>query len=122
MSRRQRCFHALKLKDELIEIWGECKAHGRPEPLRRDVDVALERLLAFLLSEFRGEVDLAQMNKLVLEAKPVTVDLLETVSDGMVTFAVMREVLYKHRVLFNPKQVGHYQEFSKRYLQYLLKA
>lgn len=78
----------------------------------------VDALLGFLLAAFAlAPVDPADIRAAL--AGEVDTDLddhgLALIADGAVPVAVMRELLHRHRIVFDPARVPHWNAFVERY-------
>lgn len=80
-----------------------------------------EDLIEFLIDKFDGEIDPSQLPKIFSSGvNQLDSQALEQVPEPMVPVAIMREVLYTHKVMFSFKNVGNWKTFVARYGRYIM--
>lgn len=84
------------------------------------VEEHAETLFAFLVTAFNGEITAEQTRTVLAQNRDyLSADVLADMPDAYVPIAVVRAVLFKHRVMFNPTSTKHWSVFNKRYGRFL---
>lgn len=116
-DRRSR---ALLHARDLLVAWDAYK-NDRNAFAMAVVEEQAEALFAFLVTAFEGDITFEQGRDLMTRDRDyLSAEVLDDTPDAYVPIAVVRTVLFKHRVMFNPTSTKHWSVFSKRYGKFLL--
>lgn len=112
---------AIDKAQEVIDAWAACKLAGKTPGTRAVVDIKAEELIDVLLNDFAGDVNATQIVTVFDGSqKWLTVEALNSIPDEMVPVAVVRELLWKHKIMFNPTNVTNWSAFVQRFGKYIL--
>lgn len=112
-SRRE----ALDRTAEFIRAWEECRNTGQQPFQVASLHQQAEDLIAYLMRAFPGDPPTPDMVKAVVASRDnfLHADILATIPDVMVPFAVINSAIRTHRVMLNLRQVANWSEMMKRY-------
>lgn len=115
---------AIEKAQEVVDAWGACIASGRSLTSKAVVDLKTEELIDVLLECFdSGEIDQGKLVALFDESGSLLeMERLGQIPEAMVPVAIMREVLHRHRVMFNPKNVANWKAFVMRFGRYIMQS
>lgn len=112
---------------DVITAWKACVSSHKTPGSRAVVDIKTEDLIEVLLEDsFNGEVSEEEVQQVFSangrhcteDAIPVSV--LRDVPEALIPVVIMREVLHVHRVMFNPKNVANWKQFTQKFGKYML--
>lgn len=106
---------------EVVDINESYRAESRPE-VRSRLMHSIDRLLGFLISQYRTPVSVDDVRH-VMNGPGVSIlsaNELRGLPDGLIPVAIMRELLAKHRIVFDPKVIPNWTTFSQRYMSLVL--
>lgn len=109
---------------EVVTLNAGYRADRLPESLERMV-MKFDRLLGFLLSQFRVETTTEEVRRVMKNTANIDAlneDELSDLSDGVVPIALVRELLSKHRIMIDPRKLGNWDAFATRYEMSVLYA
>jgi hypothetical protein len=122
-NRDQFRDYAIDKAREVVDAWAVCVASGRTIGSKAVVDIKTEELIAILLENFQGTIEADRLAQVFNSGVSyLEYEELLNVPDPMVPVAVMREVLHKNKVTFNPKNVANWREFVMRFGRYIMSA
>lgn len=114
---------AVDLANDLLQGWQEYLQDEKSDQLRTRVDVQAEALLNFLMTHFQGTLSRAGVAQMFKSTESgLDPAYLATLPDGSVPVAVMREVLNRSKVMFNPRYVPSWKTYVRRYGENILNA
>lgn len=114
---------AIDKAQEVIDAWVACNNAGKTPGARAVVDIKAEELIDHLLAEFDGDLSKFQVVAVFDGSQQwLTTDALAQIPDEMVPIAVVRELLWKHKIMFNPKNVSNWSVFVQRFGRYILSS
>lgn len=109
---------------EVVSLHQRYIQHKQNDVLDR-LMMKFDHLLGFLMSQF-GLVPSPEEIRHVLNnvenIDALNEDVLGDMTDGIVPIALVREIVRKHRVLIDPRKLGHWQDFISRYQLSILYA
>lgn len=122
--------HEMTEREEVIEraqavvaARQACIDAGRSKESVAVVERTLNDLLDYVLLNFTGPVDHAQMRTMFAAGTPKLVPGgLDHVPNQLVPVAVMREILHTYRVQFNHRAVPGWRAFNERYSGFIIGA
>jgi len=109
---------------EVVSLNASYKADRLPESMDR-MSTKLDRLLGFLLSQFRVETNTDEVRRVMKNTHAINAlneDELGTLADGVVPIALIRELLAKHRIMIDTSRLGNWAAFVNRYETSVLHA
>lgn len=109
---------------EVVSLNASYKADRLPDSLNRMIN-KFDRLLGFLLSQFRVETTTDEVRSVMQRTSFIDAlneDELSDLSDGVVPIAIVRELLSKHRIMIDPRKLGNWDAFASRYEMSVLHA
>lgn len=118
-DRRNR---ALIHARDLIAAWTDYSTNKSTFKMA-EVETAAEALFVHLLTAFQGEITPEQGRELMTKNRDyLAPEVLADTPDAFVPIALIRTVLFKHRVMFNPASTRHWAVFVERYGRHLRAA
>jgi hypothetical protein len=115
VAREDNRERALAHARDLIQAWEAAKADKSPFNVAK-VESRAEALFAFLLDTFHGEITAEQSRELVSGNRDYLArDVLDALPDPFVPLAIIRTVIFRHRVMFSPQRTVGWKVFNERY-------
>jgi hypothetical protein len=107
---------ALARTTEFVRAWEECRDSGQQPFQVASLHQQAEDLIDYLLRTFPGEPS-QDMVKAVVGSRDnyLHADMLATLPDVMVPFAIVHAAIRNHRMMLNLGQVSNWSTLMKRY-------
>lgn len=115
-----RIEHTVCLASRVVENWKLYK-EDKAEHTRRQIDFDLSDLISFMLDSYIGGFSVDDL-KLVFDHDGNLLDTkyLHTLPQAIIPVAVMREVMGRRRVIVSRKRIPVWEQFSKRYGDFIV--
>lgn len=113
---------------DVITAWKACVSSHKTPGSRAVVDIKTEDLIEVLLEKsFDGDVSEQEVQQVFssnghrsTDEDAIPVAALRDVPEALIPVVIMREVLHVHRVMFNPKNVSNWRQFTQKFGKYML--
>ncbi|RYD51631.1 MAG: hypothetical protein EOP83_23295 [Verrucomicrobiaceae bacterium] len=114
---------AITKAHDLIDAWSACLASGKTPGTKAVVDIMAEDLIDYLLQNFDGPLNTAQILEVFTGNNQwLVIDAIRDLPDPMVPIAIVRELLGRHKIMFNPMNVTNWTTFVQKFGKYILAA
>lgn len=101
---------------EIVSLSTNYKSNPQPD-LKAKIVAKMDRLLGFLLSQFRPQTSADEVQPLFEGQKVDTLneDELVKLPEGLIPVAIVRDLLFSHKVFVQPSKLNNWELFAQRY-------